>query len=384
MDPSDSSEPHVPEDVSSFASERREDDDSASPLRAGDSVTFAIRHDGSSMHDSDPSTDTPIASSYQPSESDIDALREILIDLRCVSCGYNLKRIALNRACPECGLAVRRTLLYVVDPALSEIASLQNAVKLGLFLTVIPFLLFASTVVLWIPHLLFVIENLSSSLRTPLFGDWFVSRVVTAGVILSAGVLLFGGLRHPAGQKRRQTYDRGLFRAAVGLILWGAFVFAIAWFDHKNDSGQSSLYNRHNINIVRSVLRLGADAALFLSITGFPAILRFLALRSLYHRVTQVSQQGFLAMGVAVGVMAAGDLSWITAALLYGGHSNGSGVASTTALKPGVELAAQFGTVLVIVGGAMLTLAMANAVIDAARLARRIAGPRFTMKQIVG
>src|SRR5581483_4291904 len=42
--------------------------------------------------------------------------RELGGDLHCVVCSYNLRGLSIRAICPECGTAVRATILSVVDP----------------------------------------------------------------------------------------------------------------------------------------------------------------------------------------------------------------------------------------------------------------------------
>ncbi|MEL6741370.1 MAG: hypothetical protein AAFP26_12000, partial [Planctomycetota bacterium] len=45
-------------------------------------------------------------------------------DLRCMRCAYDLAGLSITSSCPECGLAIKATLLSVVDPKAEVLAPL--------------------------------------------------------------------------------------------------------------------------------------------------------------------------------------------------------------------------------------------------------------------
>ena len=47
-------------------------------------------------------------------------------DVHCARCGYNLRGISIRSVCPECGAAVRATILAVVDPHASELQPIRH------------------------------------------------------------------------------------------------------------------------------------------------------------------------------------------------------------------------------------------------------------------
>src|SRR5690606_19927036 len=42
----------------------------------------------------------------------------------CISCGYNLQGLSVVGVCPECGAAVRATILATIDPQAEELTPL--------------------------------------------------------------------------------------------------------------------------------------------------------------------------------------------------------------------------------------------------------------------
>ncbi len=299
-------------------------------------------------------------------------------DLPCVGCGYDLKGISPDSACPECGLGVRRTLLYVIDPAASEIAPLRNGYWLAAILVLVPAILVTAVVILWIPHIQFAYENYQGILRPNPATQWNLWKAFAGFLAIVSGLLTFG-LQNPTGKRVRRSYLTGLWLARLSLIFWGGMVIIIAIYDETNGTWQASLYDGEQIDLFRSVLRAGGHLTLILAVVGFPKVVRFLALRSLYHRISQMSRQGFLAMGFALLITLAGDSLWIITGWIQQQSIN----AGTGGAPRFVEQLALISAMLTLVGSGMLTLALFNAMMDAIRLAVKINGPRYTHDQIV-
>jgi len=87
----------------------------------------------------------------------------VRIDLPCVGCGYNLKGISPLTLCPECGLALRSTLIFVIDPDQGEIAPLKHGKRIGFTLISIAALLVVAVGILWVPHSLTILHEISDS-----------------------------------------------------------------------------------------------------------------------------------------------------------------------------------------------------------------------------
>lgn len=303
--------------------------------------------------------------------------RVVRRDLPCVGCGYNLKGISPGGVCPECGLGVQRTLLYVVDPAASEIAPLRNGRWLGLILVLVPALLMGSAIIQWAPHVEFAIENYNGIVNPQIGGNLNMWKGVAGFLAIVSGLLTFG-LQNPTGRRVRRTYLSGLWMARLGLFFWGVTVVILAVYDATHGTWRASLYDREQIDVFRSVLRISSHLSLGLVVLGFPPVLRFVALRSLYHRVVQVSRQGFLAMGVALVIVIGGDLLWIITWWVETGATQSGEAAPLLVDRLGL-----FSSMLVLVGSGMLTLALFNSTMDALRLAMNINRPRYRMDEVV-
>jgi len=305
------------------------------------------------------------------------AHRFVKRDLPCVGCGYDLKGISPEGACPECGLGVSRTLRYVVDPAASEIVPLRRGYWLALILVLVPAILLVATVILWLPHIEYAVASYRGIVQ-PIFDQrWTLWKGVAGFLGIIAGILTFG-LQNPTGQRIRRSYQSGLWIARLGLMFWGCIIIIMAVYDGTHGTWRSSMYDHEKIDLSRSVLRIFSHLALVPVVIGFSPVFRFLALRSLYHRMAQISRQGFLAMGVALAVAIAGDALWIiTGSIQINAMQAGSAIPLT------VDRLALFSSMLVLVGSGMLSLALLNSMMDALRLALKINSPRYSIDEIV-
>jgi hypothetical protein len=108
-------------------------------------------------------------------------------DLPCLTCGYNLRGLRSGGVCPECGLAVQRTLrgglLKFSRP--SHLRSVHNGAELVLlsFLFLGP-----AGVTLWLLSIISVPGSQAGGLRT----NGFVVAVLAIAALLGPGSLLWG------------------------------------------------------------------------------------------------------------------------------------------------------------------------------------------------
>jgi len=268
-------------------------------------------------------------------------------------------------------------LRYVVDPAASEIVPLRQGYWLAVILVLVPALMVTATIILWIPHLEFAVASYRGIIQPITDNQWTVWKGVAGFIGIISGILTFG-LQNPTGQRIRRSYQSGLWMARLGLMFWGCIIIIMAVYDGTHGTWRSSLYDREKIDLFRSVLRMSSHLALVLAVIGFSPVFRFLALRSLYHRVSQISRQGFLAMGVALAIAVAGDTLWIiTGSIQMRAIQEGIGVPLI------VDKLSLYSSMLVLVGSGMLTLALLNSLIDALRLALKINRPRYSLDEII-
>ena len=290
-----------------------------------------------------------------------DLARELTGDLPCVGCGYNLRSQSIRGVCPECGTAVRVTLLARVDPMADVLRPITYPI------------ITAMGLIVWAMSAL-VAALLTWSFRAT--DAWIVSLnaqapsvrpaviAATVCVVLSGvgGVALI--LPHPGIRLRKRLW------AAAGVL--GTFAFAfIYWRIHARfDPVHTRPYLYSHAGLAeRHVLRLIGSGLLVLATLGFRPNLRLLAARSLVMRMGRVDRQTMMALAAAIVIAALGDVSHLLAARTYG---TAAGVLTTT------------GTTLIAIGSMLFTVGLVGLVIDALRLVPVILRPPLTMSQLIG
>lgn len=273
-------------------------------------------------------------------------------DLPCVVCKYNLKGVSIREACPECGTAVRATILAMVDPYACELMPIARPrlVAAGLIAWALGALV--ASLLGWAPYLLDVHS-------TP----WRVALV--ASIALSGMGAL--SLIHPHAGIR----DSHRLMALLGVLLY----VPIAWLAWQLTSS-SWLFSRFSFPPLsldldappRAMFRVLLDASVVLVLLLLRPNARLLVARSLALRMGRVDRQTMLAMVAAASAAGIGDLVWLT----LGGFRGTVGDASLLLAR-----------ILVVMGSVLLTLGSAGVLIDSYRIARAILVPTPSLAQVI-
>lgn len=318
---------------------------------------------------------TPEPTASLLNEASPSLCRQITMDIACVKCGYNIKGINSLDCCPECGFEIRRTLLFIVDPANSTIPPLRTPRQLGVALVLVALFLALAALILWLPSILYV-----GTLVSDRFEQWQVrsedwrSSAIAIGLVVASGFLMIA-FRRPTTEAPDPEYRKGLSSAATGMFTWAGFIAAISFYDNWYGLEWQERYTQmqaDSIDIWRTLLRLGSIAALFLVVSGLHPVITFLGRRSVYHRIVQISRQGFRAMLVAVIITGVGD----GIRFLLG---VGEQLHFYLPYKDYIVLPS---SMLSLIGSGMMTLALWNALVDGIRLSREMNRPRYTIDQV--
>jgi hypothetical protein len=286
-------------------------------------------------------------------------------DLPCVVCGYNLRGISIRSVCPECGTAVRATILAVVDPLASELRPIPHPrlVAAGLVLWAGAGL--AAAVLCWLPHVAAAwalvrggqggaaVEELSRDLALP-----------AAALVLVSGLGALTLVRPHAGLSRSGIYGAAAAAVAYVPLAW------LVWKLGTTPFPGSGYLQGWAPDVTRLRLRLAMGSLLVLIMLGLRPNARVLVSRSLAMRSGRVDRQTMLAMAVAAAVAMAGD------ALALGVSALGGGTAADTARVAAV--------VLIATGSAFLTLGLAGGLMDCWRIARAVVRPAPTAAEVLG
>lgn len=299
----------------------------------------------------------------------------VAVDLPCVNCGYNLRGLGIITVCPECGVQVRQSLLFVVDPSRSHLKPLSEPSRLGRALVLITISLFFAVMVLWAPYIVALSDEVRN-LGGGVLREWPRWSPVLAGGLALMAFALVPPLKKPTDEEPSAEYAKGYRMFRLGLISWAlllAFLGAVdemwpQWWMKPMFQGAPESGGAY-----RHVLRIALDVSAIMIVTGVRPVVRFLALRSLNHRVGQISRQGFLALTVALIVLWIADIARLGVALAF---DSGTAWASLQAIAITAD-------VVTLIGFAMITLAVANGFLDAMRLSRGMRRRTYQLEELL-
>ncbi len=277
--------------------------------------------------------------------------------LPCVRCGYELQGLSIRGACPECGTAVRATILHRVDPHAEAFRPLPTPRLTGWAVVLWPFGAFVAAGFAWVPRVRDIINDFTGASLTA--GATWVVYPSLVGLALSAlGAI---GLVRPTSETPRGREASAVLAVAcyapMGMLWW--------WITGVHDRRNFAPYLDADPDANRLAARLGLAALAVAVLLLLRWNARQMVGRSLVLRTGRVDRQTIYATVGAIALAAVGDVLRL----------------ASIALGPGdrTQLAG-FGALLVLIGSMMTTAALAGATIDGWRIRRAIVtpGPRLT------
>ncbi len=300
----------------------------------------------------------PVPGPGNGSESRLDkALRGAL---PCIGCGYELRGLSVRNQCPECGLAVRATILYAVDPHADAFKPLRRPWLTANAIVLWTGAALAAALVCWIPRI--------SDLSERVFG---VSLAVRSVGWIPAALALLSGLGALAmacpiaGSARKDT-----IRARLSLLAYIPLIAALGWLHVAFDPAHPAPYLAAGPQTDRIALRMIIAASAIAAMIGLRPCARSLVARSLVLRTGRVDRQTIAATVAAVLVAAIGDVVRLVSLALPA-----SGGAS--------RLVDQAGSTIILVGSLLITLAIYSALVDSLRIRRAILLPSPSLRALL-
>lgn len=287
--------------------------------------------------------------------------------LPCVVCRYDLRGVTIRGVCPECGTAVRATILARVDPHAAELQPISpgraRIVSTGLVLWVAAMTL--AVIVCWISA---IGQGIDIWAEPGAMAGAALQRragLVVAVLVWLAGLgailicrphrgvpwwmtasVMLGALLHlPLGLLADRLGDVAA-RATGGL--W-VETYWEPWPDRTYARWAALLLALGIIALIRPMARL-------------------LVARSVTIRTGRVDRQTMVAMAAAIAIIFLGD---------------GLGLASVGS-GSGLGILGLLGATLVLLGAVLLTVGLFSGLIDVIRIARAIMRPGPTLAQLVG
>ncbi len=276
--------------------------------------------------------------------------------LPCIGCGYELRGLSIRSVCPECGIAVRATILYNVDPHADEFQPLHTPRFSAACLSLWPAAALLACLASWAWRVDDIVEVLSGSAtgvgRVVADIEWYAAAL--------SGLSLLGIIRPAKGLAWWKSAAVVMAILAYVPLLWCVAriqqidaVRGVAYFS-------SAL---HNDRVALHMLMTICMGFIFAAVRP---VARDLVRRSLALRMGRVDRQTLLVMVGVSGLVLLGDaLRW------FAGNND-------------VPQVMAVGTLIVAVGSLFLTLGIASATVDGWRIGAAMRSPAPGMRQIVG
>jgi hypothetical protein len=287
-----------------------------------------------------------------------DLARELTGDLPCAGCGYNLRSMSIRGVCPECGTAVRATLLSRIDPFADVLRPISWPVVTAGGLMIWSIFALVAALLIWILR-----GGDAWAAWTGSPGPRRVPVVMAAVVCVAlSGLGALVLVRPHAGIPWRQRASAAIaVLAIVGYALLSWQLHGV--FDASHARPYSALLLPE-----RNWLRLALGGLMLVALLGLRPNIRLLASRSLVMRMGRVDRQTIRALVVAVLITALGDAMHLIAAKTQ--HPDG--VLYTVGLA------------LIGLGSMLITVGLGGIVVDSLRLVAVILRPPISMRQVLG
>ncbi|MBL0928078.1 MAG: hypothetical protein IBJ11_10575 [Phycisphaerales bacterium] len=273
-------------------------------------------------------------------------------------CRYDLKGLSVRGVCPECGTAVRGTILYTVDPLADEFQPMTRPRLTAACLVAWAAAGFIAILASWVIALV--------SIANERFGLAFSPAPLFPVVILAAaasGISMIGLIRPSIA-----TNTGKMLLATAAMAVYGPLVWVL-WQIHALDAIGRPVYFHQPVGEQRELLRLLMGACMLVVFVAVRPNARDLVRRSLVLRTGRVDRQTLIGLAIAAAIAMLGDT--LRLASLYLATDAGT-------LIEGV------GAILVAIGSLFLLIGAGGALVDAARISRVILAPSPSLKQILG
>jgi len=221
---------------------------------------------------------------------------EVTPTLRCRACGYNLHGLRADGDCPECGLAIWRTIIHETDPEVSRLPPLHDARGVGNALVLVVAIMLVAGLMIAVGPVAARVE--SWGVQIPARLEFVQSPMMPylTGVVALVGLWSVWKLM-PGRHDNDSPMDwRDIRLIGLGLVGWSVLFLLLG-----------SVFNAPQLEMMRSSAVLvshGLAASVFLGLRG---VIRAIGERSRAYRRSREGRQNLGAMVAALVGMTVGD-----------------------------------------------------------------------------
>lgn len=278
----------------------------------------------------------------------------------CVTCGYNLQGLSVLAVCPECGGAVRATILALVDPLADELRPVPHPRALAAGLVAWSALGLLAAMVAAVANVAAAVIGLQGRIGLP----WSIDH---AGAIAATLVWISGACSLVMVYPHRGVGAPGAILAVLGAACYAPLGWVVLHLTEMSvDMLALGVRDLWQPSPERMLLRLGAAGLIVTIIACLRPNARVLVARSLALRTGRVDRQTLLAVALAAIIIAVGDLI------------------GQFASPPGASgLAEIVGAVIMLVGAGLLGIGLAGVMVDAVRIAAAVVAPAPSLRSVL-
>ncbi|USN98488.1 MAG: hypothetical protein H6810_09975 [Phycisphaeraceae bacterium] len=285
-------------------------------------------------------------------------------NLPCIGCGYDLKGLSIRARCPECGTAVRATILACVDPMAEELLPLRRPRLAAYGMILWSWAAIAAALSVWAQRLMdaLAIWRTTPIPHVPLPSPHAIATLGLGCIGLSGlgSLVLFKPVAHRNGW--------GSFKALGSTLLYLPLMFVHYGLIVVYDRNAAPYLGAGVIDWNRAWLRLAENLLIVIIILGLREHVVSLTARSLVMRTGRVDTQpltaliGSLALASLADVMrlAIGDVQGLAADLLM-----------------------TFELIMIAVGSFLFTLGLFGVGVDALRLRAVLLNPAPGLTDVI-
>jgi len=221
---------------------------------------------------------------------------EVTPNLRCRACGYNLHGLRADGDCPECGLAIWRTILRETDPEISRLPRLHDARGVGNALVLLVAIMLVAGLMIAVGPVAARVESWGVQIPARLAFLQSPMMPYLTGVVVLVGLWSVWKLMPGRHDNDSPMAWRDIRLIGLGLVGWSVMFLLLG-----------SVFNAPQLEMMRSSTVLVSHAFAASVLLGLRGVFRAIGERSRAYRRSREGRQNVGTMVAALLGVAAGD-----------------------------------------------------------------------------